>query len=103
MKINDNQIMALTEAQLYNLHSSGLEEKIVLNSDNIQWKGKRGVTYVSNHHQFNYSNIPHYLYIKSSKTGMVKEFEQEFDEDGFDGEFWRFNSDDGITVTIMNG
>ena len=76
------------------------EEKVILNSDNIQWKGNRGVTCLTDHHCLD--TIPHYLYVKSSKTGVVKEFEQEFDEDGFDGEFWRFNSLDGFTVTILN-
>ena len=76
------------------------ETKVVLNSDNIQWKGKRGLTCLSNHHCFD--TIPHVLYVKSSRTGITKEFNQIHDEDGFDGEFWKYESDDGITVTILN-
>ena len=76
------------------------EEKVVLMSHNLTWKGKSGVTCLTDHHCIN--TIPDVLYIKSSKTGVVKEFYQIHDEDGFDGEFWKYESDDGITVTILN-
>lgn len=74
--------------------------KVALNSENIQWKGKRGVTCLTNHHCLD--TIPQVLYVKSSKTGVVKAFDQVHDEDGFDGEFWKYETDDGIILTILN-
>ena len=81
-------------------HHYNTDTRVVLNSDNIQWKGSRGVTCLTNHHCID--AIPNTLYVKSSKTGVTKEFFQVHDEDGFDGEFWKYESDDGITVTILN-
>ena len=83
------------------LHN-GSTMKVTLNSHNLTWKGKSGVTCLTDHYVLNNNPLPETLYVKSSKTGVVKEFYQIHDEDGFDGEFWKYESDDGITVTILN-
>lgn len=79
-------------------------EKVVLNSENIAWKGKHGSSERSGHmalHGVNLFLTPT-IYIKSHKTGKVEQFEQEWDEDGFDGEFHRFWSPEGVSFTLWN-
>lgn len=79
-------------------------EVIQLCSSNINWKDKRGTTTRTDHLVLYGENLWQHsiIAVRSHKTGKVIELEQEFDEDGFDGEFHRFHNEDGITLTIWN-
>lgn len=80
----------------------------VWSSDMFNWKNGRGVADASD---FKFSGpiagrvyddaIDVGFYVVSARTGVRMMFTEVFDEDGFDGEFRRFESGDYV-ITILN-
>jgi hypothetical protein len=71
------------------------------NTSNFSWKGNSGVVSLTDLPIPAFARMPQILYVKSSKSGTTKMFSQIY-YDASDGESWLYESDDGITVTILN-